>query len=110
MLRTASPHWRPPVIVASATAALGIDALWTAIEHYRKVMTESGEFQGRRRRQAVDWMWTLIDGGLRGRFRQHPQVRHDLENISRAVADGRMTAAAAAHRLLGYLDGIRPGT
>jgi LAO/AO transport system kinase len=109
MLRTASPHWRPPVIVASATAATGIDALWTAIEQYRKVMTDSGELQARRRRQAVDWMWTLIDGGLRGLFRQHPRVRHDLDDVSRAVADGRMTPAAAAHRLLAYLDGIRHG-
>jgi hypothetical protein len=49
-------------------------------------------------------MWTLIDGGLRGRFRQHPQVRHDLGDVSQAVAEGRMTPAAAAHRLLGYLD------
>jgi GTPase len=110
MLPTVSPHWRPPVIVASAAAALGIDSLWTAIEQYRKVMTESGEFQGRRRRQAVDWMWTLLDGGLRGRFRQHPQVQYDLDDVSRAVADGRLTPAAAAHRLLGYLDGRRPDT
>jgi LAO/AO transport system kinase len=109
MLRTAGPRWRPPVIVASAAAATGIDALWTAIEHYRKVLTESGEFQARRRRQAVDWMWTLIDGGLRVRFRQHPQVRHDLDHVSRDVADGRITPSAAAYRLLGYLDGIRQG-
>ncbi len=110
MLHTASPHWRPPVIVASAAAAMGIDALWTAIEHYRKLMTESGELQARRRRQAVDWMWTLIDSGLRGRFRQHPQVRRDLDDVSRAVAEGRMTSAAAAHHLLGYLDGMRRNT
>jgi LAO/AO transport system kinase len=110
MLRTASPHWRPPVIAVSGVSALGIDALWTTIEQYRKVMTESGEFQARRQRQAVDWMWTLIDGGLRGRFRHHPQVRHDLDGVSRAVADGRMTPAAAAHRLLGYLDSLPDGT
>jgi LAO/AO transport system kinase len=110
MLRSASPHWRPPVILTSAAAAMGIDALWTAIEQYRNVMTESGEFPARRRRQAVDWMWTLIDSGLRGRFRQHPEVRRDLEDVSRAVADGRMTAAAAAHRLLGHLDGSRQDT
>jgi LAO/AO transport system kinase len=112
MLRTAtaSPNWRPPVILASAAASLGIDALWTAIEQCRKVMTESGAFQARRQRQAVDWMWTLIDGGLRGRFRQHPQVRHDLDEVSRAVADGRMTPAAAAGRLLGYLDDSRQDT
>jgi LAO/AO transport system kinase len=95
------------VIVASAAAGSGIDALWTAIEHYRKVMSESGEYAARRRRQAVDWMWTLIDSGLRGRFRQHPKVRHDLPDVSSAVADGRITPAAAAHRLLGYLDSMR---
>ena len=109
MLRSASPHWRPPVLVASATAGTGIDAFWAEIERYRKVMTESGELQAKRQRQAVDWMWTLIDSGLRSRFRHHPQVRHDLEPVSRAVADGRMTPAAAAHRLLGYLDGMTQG-
>jgi LAO/AO transport system kinase len=110
MLRTASPNWRPPVILASAAASLGIDALWTAIEQYRKVVTESGELPARRQRQAVAWMWTLIDSGLHGRFRQHPQVRRDLDEVSRAVADGRMTPAAAAGRLLGYLDGTRQDT
>ncbi len=109
MLHTTSRHWRPPVLVASAAAAMGIDALWTAIECYRKVVTESGEFHARRGRQAVDWMWTLIDGGLRGRFCQHPPVRHDLADVSRAVADGRMTSGAAAHQLLGYLDGMTQG-
>jgi LAO/AO transport system kinase len=110
LLRAASPHWRPPVIVASAANALGIDALWTAIEHFRKVMAESGDLQARRRRQAVDWMWTLIDCGLNNRFRQYPPVAHDLDEVCRAVAEGRTTATAAAHRLLGYLDARRQDT
>ena len=42
-------------------------------------MTASGEFEPKRRRQAIDWMWTLIDTGLRGRFQQHPRVKHELE-------------------------------
>jgi LAO/AO transport system kinase len=110
LLRSASPDWRPPVILASATTTLGIDALWTAIEHFRKVMTESGDFEARRRRQAVEWMWTLIDCGLNSRFRQHPRVRQDLDEVSRAVANGRTTPAAAAHQLLGCLDAIRQDT
>ena len=73
-------------------------------------MTESGELEAKRQRQAVDWMWTLIDSGLRSRFRQHPQVRHSLDAISRAVAGGGMTPAAAAYRLLGYLDSSGNGT
>ena len=70
-------------------------------------MTETGELEAKRQRQAVDWMWTLIDSGLRSRFRQHPQVKHSLETISRAVAGGGQTPAAAAYRLLGYLDSPR---
>src|SRR5512135_3397486 len=104
ILRTASPNWHPPVLTVSATVKTGIDAFWAEIERYRKVMTESGELWAKRHRQAIDWMWTLIDGGLRSHFRHHPQVRHNLEAISRAVAGGGMTPAVAAHRLLGYLD------
>ncbi|MBV8312512.1 MAG: methylmalonyl Co-A mutase-associated GTPase MeaB, partial [Planctomycetaceae bacterium] len=104
MLRSASAHWRPPVVTLSAVAGTGIDAFWGEIERFRKVMTESGELESKRQRQAVDWMWTLIDSGLRARFRQHLQVKHSLEMISRAVAGGGQTPAAAAHRLLGYLE------
>jgi LAO/AO transport system kinase len=104
ILRGASPDWRPPVLVVSAAAGTGLDIFWAEVERYRKVMTESGALPAKRQRQAIGWMWTLIDSGLRNRFRQHPQVRHDLERVSRAVAGGRVTPAAAAYRLLGYLD------
>ena len=109
MLRSTSAYWRPSVVTVSAVEEKGIDAFWSEIERFRKVMTESGELAAKRQRQAVDWMWTLIDSGLRARFRQHPQVKHSLETISRAVAGGSQTPAAAAHRLLGYLDGARKG-
>jgi len=101
MLRSASPHWRPPVLSASATAGTGIETFWAEAERYIEIMTASGELQAKRRRQAVDWMWTLIDSSLRSRFRQHPDVQQNLEPIRRAVAEGRMTPAAAAQRLLG---------
>ncbi len=109
MLRSASPHWRPPVVTLSAAAGTGIDAFWAEIERFRQVMTASGEFEVKRQHQAVNWMWTLIDSGLRTRFRQHPQVKHSLDTISRAVAGGGQTPAVAAYRLLGYLDSPRKG-
>jgi LAO/AO transport system kinase len=100
----ASLDWRPPVLTVSAALKTGIDAFWSEIERYRKAMTESGRLQAKRQQQAVDWMWTLIDTGLRNRFRHHPQVQRDLNAISDAVAAGRVTPAAAACRLLTYLD------
>ena len=110
MLRSASPNWRPPVVALSAAAGTGIDAFWAEIERHQKVMTETGELAAKRQRQAVEWMWTLIDSGLRSRFRQHAQVRHSLDAYCQAVAGGGMTPAAAAYRLLGYLDSSGNGT
>jgi LAO/AO transport system kinase len=104
MLQAASPNWRPSVVALSAAQKTGIDLFWTEIERFRKLMTASGELEAKRRRQAIDWMWTLIDSGLHQRFREHPEIRRNLEAISQAVALGSMSAAVAAWRLLGYLD------
>jgi LAO/AO transport system kinase len=104
MLRGTSPSWRPPALAVSATAGTGMEAFWAEIERYRDVTSAAGEFEAKRHQQAIAWMWALIDAGLRGRFREHPKVRHDLDPVSRAVAAGRTTPAAAAARLLTYLD------
>jgi LAO/AO transport system kinase len=109
ILQTASPNWRPAVIALSAAQKTGIDAFWTEIERFRKVMTQTGEFEAKRRRQAIDWMWALIESGLHQRFRDNPDVRREMETISQAVAAGSLPATVAAGRLLGYLDGAKRG-
>ncbi len=108
LLRSISAHWRPPVLTLSAQTGQGIEDFWNAIERHRKILQESGELAQKRRRQAVDWMWTLIDAELRNRFRHHEGVRQDLEKVSRAVTAGSMTPAAAAHRLLNHLQKKNP--
>lgn len=104
MLRQSSSHWRPPVVEVSALSGMGIDEFWGEVERFRIVMTESGELEAKRKRQAVDWMWTLIDGGLRARFRDNSRVKRELDGISRSVGAGKVSPAAAARRLLGFLD------
>jgi LAO/AO transport system kinase len=103
MLRSASPNWRPPVLTISALAKRGIAEFWAEIERYQSTLTATGEFDEKRRRQAVDWMWSLIDSGLRRYFRAHPAVRSALPELSRDVAEGRTTPGAAASRLLACL-------
>jgi LAO/AO transport system kinase len=112
LLPGSSPGWTAPVLAVSAVSWLrdsaskesGIDDLWRQIERFHAQMTATGAFQAKRQRQAVDWMWALIDSGLRSRFRHHPKVRHHLGEISRAVAAGQRAPAAAACELLGYLE------
>ncbi|APR04559.1 methylmalonyl-CoA mutase metallochaperone MeaB [Thauera chlorobenzoica] len=101
MLRPASPNWTVPVLTLSALKKDGIAEFWQAVSDYRRALTASGEFAARRRHQALAWMWELIDAGLRSRFRNHPQVKHDLPGLARAVEEGATTPTLAALRLLG---------
>ncbi|WP_090321931.1 methylmalonyl Co-A mutase-associated GTPase MeaB [Duganella sp. CF517] len=100
MLRPASKNWRVPVLAVSSLARRGIDAFWADVERYRDTMTGTGEFDAKRRRQALAWMWNLIDSGVRQHFRRHPAVGAELAQLTEAVAEGRITPGAAAYRLL----------
>jgi len=103
MLRPASPNWTVSVLTLSALKKEGIAEFWQAVSDYRRTLTASGEFDAKRRHQALAWMWELIDAGLRSRFRTHPQVKHALPGLARAVEEGATTPSAAALRLLGYV-------
>jgi GTPase len=103
MLRPASPNWKPRVLSVSALGNQGIEEFWEQIGRHREAMVSSGEFASKRRRQALAWMWQLIDAGLRARFQRHPRVRADLADLSQAVERGTTSAATAAERLLSYL-------
>jgi LAO/AO transport system kinase len=103
MLRPASANWQPPVLTLSALKKDGLAEFWQVIEKFRSTLTDSGEFEVRRRHQALAWMWQQIDSGLRQRFREHPAVKAALAELSVSVEAGSTTPAAAAQRLLGLV-------
>ncbi len=103
MLRPMSPNWTVPVLTLSALQKDGIAEFWDTVVRYRDTLTQSGEFEAKRRHQALAWMWDMIDSGLRQRFRSHARVRDELPGIAAAVEAGGMTASAAAMRLLAHL-------
>jgi LAO/AO transport system kinase len=100
LIAPASPHWTPPVLMVSALTGAGVAALWGEVERFHAAMNACGEWQAKRRRQAVDWMWSLIDAELRARFRHHPAVRDRLDDLTAAVSRGAVTPAGAARQLL----------
>ena len=103
VLRPSSPHWKPPVLLTSALQKQGVAEFWSEIESYRRALGASGEFEAKRRHQALAWMWQLIESGLHQYFRRHPAVMADLPSLSASVDAGNMTPAAAANRLLSHL-------
>jgi len=68
LLRPASLTWSPPVLNCSAIEMTGIDEIWSTVLEHRKKFTATGELKANRKKQAVDWMWSLIEEGLKKNF------------------------------------------
>lgn len=101
VIRSLSHTWSPPVLKASAVTREGVPEIWETVLDHRARFEESGEFEARRRRQARDWMWALVEDGLKAAFRNHPAVADELDGLEQRVEERATTPRAAAHKLLG---------
>src|SRR5436305_227936 len=99
----AGDHARARVMQASALKGDGIATFWQHVAHFQQRRRASGEFESRRRKQALAWMWDLIQARLQADFKHHPAVRAALPDTLRDVADARVAPSAAAHALLAPL-------
>uniref|UniRef100_A0A7C4MNK5 Methylmalonyl Co-A mutase-associated GTPase MeaB n=1 Tax=Desulfatirhabdium butyrativorans TaxID=340467 RepID=A0A7C4MNK5_9BACT len=104
LLTPNSPFWTPPVLTCSALEMRGIDTIWETVLEHRRRLIEHGALDAMRKKQAVSWMWSLIEEGLKMRFDSHPLVRQQLPGLLAQVETGQTTASAAAERLLRVLD------
>jgi len=103
-LMPSSPTWTPPVLTCSALEMKGIDTIWATVLEHRKKMITTGELAEKRQRQALEWMWSIIENGLKERFSRSPSVKKLLSKISREVQHGTTSPPAAAHELLNLFD------
>ena len=104
LLQPSSPRWTPPVLTCSALELTGIDTIWKTVLKHREVFSQSRELEQKRRQQAVAWMWSLIDEGLKERFARQPDIKKQLPRILREVERGALDPTAAADKLLFLLD------
>ena len=104
-LRMFGPHptadqWVTRVMKLSALKAQGLDMFWSAVEDFHTRRRASGEFEARRKQQALAWMWDIVHAGLQADFKHHTAVRAALPNTLRDVVEARVAASSAARQLL----------
>ncbi|MCV7193703.1 methylmalonyl Co-A mutase-associated GTPase MeaB [Mycolicibacterium brumae] len=92
--------WRPPVLTMSALEGTGLDKLWETVCEHRRVLTEAGEFDARRRTQQVDWMWAMVRDEVIDRVLSAPGVRGIRAGVEQQVRDGTLTPALGAEQIL----------
>jgi LAO/AO transport system kinase len=100
LIRTANEDWRPRALAASATEEQGIVEVWNTVIEHHEMMKATGRFEARRRGQAKDWMWKLIEEGIARAFREHPGMLEQIALFEEEVGAQKTTPAGAAGALL----------
>ncbi|GAB1537246.1 methylmalonyl Co-A mutase-associated GTPase MeaB [Geovibrio sp. ADMFC3] len=100
ILRPKSRNWSVPVLTVSALKNEGMESVRSMLTDFREAMEKSGEFEGKRRSQSVDWMWSLLMDDLKGLFLNNKNVKGIFPQVQEAVAKGITTPSAASKRLL----------
>ena len=93
-------HWRPPVLTMSALEGTGLSELWDTVLEHRRVLTDAGEFEARRRTQQVDWMWSMVRDAVLDRVTSNAAVRATRADLEQRVRNGELTPALAAQQIL----------
>jgi LAO/AO transport system kinase len=104
LVKPASSTWTPPVMTCSALTLTGVDEIWETVLSHRTVHEKTGELQANRKKQAVDWMWALVEDGLKDRFFRLQEVKQRLDAVTRSVERGETVPTVAANGLLRFLD------
>lgn len=99
-LRLMRPDSVPPVVTCSALEKTGLDELWTLVIGEWNERQGSGELARRRQSQQVQWMWDMVQNGLRRALRSDPELSALIAELEDAVAHGQATPSAAAWRVL----------
>ena len=100
ILTPQSAAWSPPVVTISGRANEGLDALWTKILDHRDKMRLSGEFETRRRRQAVAWMRDMLSDRVMASLHANPKVAERVPRLEAEVGAGRLLPTLAVDEIV----------
>jgi LAO/AO transport system kinase len=100
ILTPQSAAWSPPVVTISGRANEGLDALWTNILDHRDKMRLSGEFETRRRQQAVAWMRDMLSDRVMASVHANPKVAERVPRLEAEVGAGRLLPTLAVDEIV----------
>ncbi|POF31759.1 methylmalonyl Co-A mutase-associated GTPase MeaB [Roseibium marinum] len=103
ILAPRSPTWTPPVITISGLANEGLEHLWEQIGIYRERTQASGEWQEKRSRQQVAWMWDMLRQRMMEALKTNRQTADRLKTLEASVRDGTTAVSFAVDELAGLM-------
>ena len=102
LIAPGASSWISPVLTCSSILENGTENVWNAVMEHNKLTKDTGEFDYKRKEQAVEWMWNLVDDGLKKKFMETDTIKNEIPKISSKVQQGLISPSAAAEKLLSY--------
>jgi LAO/AO transport system kinase len=104
ILTPGSANWSPQVLTCSALKNSGLAEIWETVNQHRTALQAAGELDSKREKQALDWMYFLLEEGLKSWFFTHPDIEANLPKLTAAIALQEISPTSAAAQLLRYLN------
>ncbi len=103
LIASETPTWHTPVLTCSSVIEGGTKDVWETVLAHKRKFKASKEFDQRRKKQSLEWMWTLVEEGLKQQFKNNKQINEQIPLVSNQVENEKISPSAAAERLLSYL-------
>ena len=99
-LQPYAKDWQVRVLTASALTGEGIDKIWEMISEFIKLSKINNSFMEERKKQSLQWMYSLIEESLKNSFFNNPDIKKDLKEIEKQIISEKILPTVAADILL----------
>ncbi|MCU0287926.1 MAG: methylmalonyl Co-A mutase-associated GTPase MeaB, partial [Acidobacteria bacterium] len=99
-LAPATKGWVTNAFTCSALTGEGIPGIWDVIKSFKDNTDASGIFTERRKKQALEWVYSMIEDYLKENFYNNPGVQAQFPLVKDAVLNDTLLPTTAAEQLL----------
>ncbi|MEQ9460845.1 MAG: methylmalonyl Co-A mutase-associated GTPase MeaB [Phycisphaeraceae bacterium] len=93
-------NWQVPVLTCSARTGDNLTEVWQTVTTRIHDLRNSGTLEKRRRKQALRWMWSLIEDQLLTTLKYDQHTQPLIQQMENEVTSGQRAPTAAARTVL----------
>ncbi len=96
----ATKNWQTNAFTCSALTGEGIENIWKVITKFKSHTKSTGVFEERRKSQALEWVYNLVEEQIKKSFYENPEIQKSLPKIEKDILSGKILPTTAAEMLL----------
>jgi len=99
-IQPTTSDWRVHAYTCSSMTGEGIPEIWDIVKSYCHTTKASGTFFEKRKKQSLEWFYSLIEDQLKNMFYHHPDVKSKLPQIEQDLSECRYTPYHAVSQVM----------